>query len=174
MATKKQTDTFANIAFLSVTESAANTLTFAQLQLANTLMAEKAALIIHRADFFIQGGPSNFNGAGDKQSMAITLTDRLTDISDLSQPEILFMIERQRWDFGAAASGFLNDEPSVADFNTMPGAGILVPADRIYIAAEGTGLVNPSTVSCRLYYTVKPLDTADYWDLIEARRIMTT
>lgn len=174
MATKAKGEGFANIAYLKVTETAPNTLTFAQLQLATTLMTNKAALVIHRADFFIQGGPSNFNGAGDKQMMAVTLTDRLTDITDLSQPEILFMIERQRWDFGTAASGFLNNEPAIMDFSMLPGTGVLVPADRIYIAAQGSGLVNASTVSCRLFYTVKELETADYWDLVEARRIMTT
>ena len=53
MAAKQTKDTFANIAFMQVTESAANTLTFAQLNIANNLMNQKAAIIIHRIDLFM-------------------------------------------------------------------------------------------------------------------------
>lgn len=171
VSNKKVGDKFANIAYLTVTESAANTLTFATLNLANNLMDSKYAMIIHRAECFIY--PTQMNGTGDIVSMALTVTDRLTGLG-LIQPEVLFMRELLRTDMGAAASAIITTSPLIADFSELPGGGILVPADRLYIGAQGSGCAAANTVGMRLYYTVMPLDTADYWELIEARRIMTT
>lgn len=174
MATKRAAmDQFANIAYLTVTEAVAGTLKFARLEMANNLLTEKAALIIHRAEIFLDG-PSLMNGTGDYAIMGITLSDRITDLSDLSQPEILISMTLARADFGAAASGFLEQKPYLREFSELPGGGILVPADRLYIGIKGSGLTAVAAASCRIYYTVKPLDTADYWELIEARRVMST
>lgn len=174
MAVKKgSTDQFANIAFLSVQEAVAGTLKFARLEMANNLLTEKAALIIHRAEIFLDG-PGLMNGTGDYAAMAITLSDRITSLGDLSQPEILLSLTIQRHDFGAAASGLLEQKPYLRDFSQLPGGGILVPADRLYVGVVGSGLTAVATTSVRIYYTVKPLDTADYWELIEARRVMST
>lgn len=174
MAVKKgSADQFANIAFMTVTEDVAGTLKFARLEMANNLLTEKAALIIHRAEIFLDG-PGLMNSAGDYAVMAITLSDRITSLGDLSQPEILISMTLGRSDFGAAASGILEQKPYLRDFSELPGGGILVPADRLYIGVKGNGLTAVAATSCRLYYTVKPLDTADYWELIEARRVMST
>jgi len=174
MAKASTTDKFANIAFLSVTESAANTLTFSQLQLANNLLSEKAAIIIHRAEFLLIPLVTIFNSSGDNLKIALTLTDRITDIGDLSQPEILFAEKFSRDDLGAAASGLYLRQPFIRDFTELPGGGIIVPADRLYIGAQGNGCAAAAYATMRLYYTVMPLQVTDYWELIEARRIMTT
>jgi len=166
-------DQFANVAYLDCTESAANTLTFAQLALANTLMSEKMALVIHRAEWYF-GAYSSLNSTGDKITLALTLSDRITDLADLGQPEILFHSACERLDIGAAASGLLVFKPEIRDFNDLPGGGILVPADRLYLGVQGSGAAAAFQVKMRLWYTVKPLATADYWELIEARRVMTT
>lgn len=165
-------DKFANIAFLEVTESAANTLTFAQLQLATTLMTEKAALIIHRAELTVDD--SVLNSSGDYVDVALAVSDRIPSISDLSQPELLFYMSLQRRDLGTAASGIILEWPLQADFTSLPGGGILVPADRLYIGIKGFGAASASKGTMRLYYTIMALNTEDYWDLIEARRVMTT
>lgn len=168
----KTAEKWANIAFLSVTESAANTLTFAQLQLANNLLSEKAALIIHRAELTLDD--TQLNSSGDYIDVCLSVSDRITPISDLSQPELLYFYSRQRVDFGTAASGALKDFPIMLDFSTLPGGGLLVPADRLYIGIKGTGCAAESNAKMRLYYTILPLKTEDYWELIEARRVMTT
>jgi len=176
MAVGKTKDAFANIAFLTVAESAANTLTFAQLQLTTTLMSEKAALIIHRAEFNLNNINSCFDSTSDYCDLALTVSDRVTPLYDLSQPEILFFARTQRQDFGAAASGFLYDGPRIIDFTNLPGTGLIVPADRLYIGIKSTGApgANVQSVQMRLYYTVKSIATDEYWELIEARRVMTT
>ncbi len=173
-AKSKAGDKFANIAHLSVTESAAGTLAFAQLAMANTLMSERFAMVIHRAEVTISNPHSQFNASGDTASYGLALSDRITNITDLSQPELLFFGQTTRIDIGTAASGFFYERPQIFDFTDLPGGGLLVPADRLYIGALGTSLVAVLTVSMRLYYTVMPLETSDYWELIEARRVMTT
>lgn len=170
----KQTDAYANIAYLEALESAANTLTWTRLQLASNLMSEKAALIIHRADIQLDPNGTALNGANDFTSMCIAVSDRITDIRDLSQPEILLGLWLSRIEYGAAASGILTERPKVLDFTTLPGGGIIVPADNLYIGIESGGAAAALSAKCRLYYTVKPLKTEEYWDLIEARRVMTT
>lgn len=167
-------DKYANIAYLNVTESAANTLTFAQLQLATTLISEKAAVIIHRAEMFLVNTLNAITSSGDYTDVGISLSDRVSAIHALDEPENLFFWRTQRFDFGAAASGQFVHDPQVLDFTQLPGGGILVPADRLYIGICGSGEAAANSAQVRLHYTVKPLQVAEYWDLIEARRVMTT
>lgn len=175
MAEKKgKNDSFANIAFLTATESAAGTLTFAKIDMASPMMGEKYALVIHRAESIMSNIHSQFNSTADTAYWALTVSDRLTSIQDLSQPEILFMDSLLRADFGAAASGLLVERPILHDFTSLPGGGLLVPADRLSLGVYGSGLAAALTVSMRVYYTVMPLATDQYWELIEARRVMTT
>jgi len=173
-AKSKAGDKFANIAHLQCTEGSAGTLAFAQLAMANTLMSERFAMIIHRADITISNIHSQFNASGDTASYALCLSDRVSNITDLSQPEVLFAGQVTRVDIGTAASGLFYQRPLEMDFSRLPGGGILVPADRLYLGVLGTSLVAALTVAMRIYYTVMPLDTSDYWELIEARRVMTT
>ena len=56
----------------------------------------------------------------------------------------------------------------------MPGGGIIVPADRLFIGIASGGAAAAQAASMRLYYTVMELAEVDYWQLIEARRVMTT
>lgn len=171
--TASVTDKFANIAYLKVTESSAATLTFAQLQLANNLISEKAALILNRAEFMVSGLAS-LNSTGDYVDIALTVSDRVTPLDDLSQPEILFHQAVERVDHGTAATSHLVEWPFTRDFNSLPGGGILVPADRLYLGIKGTGTTPAISAIMRLYYTVISLTTDDYWELIQARRVMTT
>lgn len=173
MATKKSMDNYANIAFLTILETAANTLSWARLQLASSLMSEKAALIIHRADVQLTRHAAVLNANTAIISTCLSVSDRVTDIRDLSQPEILFQLECQRVDVTAVSTHFPMS-PVVLDFSTLPGSGIIVPADNLYIGIKGTTCGAAGLASMRLYYTVKPLETNEYWDLIEARRVMST
>jgi hypothetical protein len=174
MANKAVQDTFANLAFLTVTETAANTLTFAQLQIASNLMDKKYALVINRAEYLTSVAATVFDTTGDYINIALVVSNKLTTIADLSQPEVLDMVQFMRTDYGTAATSITQQFPIVKDFTNLPGGGILVPADRLYLAAKGTGLASASVSYVRMYYTVKEITVNDYWELIEARRIMTT
>jgi hypothetical protein len=158
---------------MAVIESAANTLTFAQLQLATVLMDQKMAMIIHRLDVFPDLNSTDLSANNSSIGIALTLTDRITSINDLSQPEIMFYRQYKRVDITAVSSWQIT-QPEIVDYNSMPGGGLIVPADRLYIGIAGNACGGAAVASMRIYYTIKAIDTADYWELIEARRIMTT
>jgi hypothetical protein len=175
MAVKGQTkDAFANIAYLMVQESASATLTFAQLALAGQLIGQKYAIIVHRVETRLHMAMSDFAGTADKVRYALTVSDRITDITDLSQPEILFYGDFQRYDTGTAASSHFIHMPFIRDFMQLPGGGLLVPADRMYAGVLSTSLAIAAQISMRVYYSVKELAVDEYWELIEARRVMST
>lgn len=171
-----KSDKFSNIAYLSVTESALNTLTFARLDIATgALLGEKKfGMIIHRASYGISPASwAYFNGTVDFLTYALTVSNNLSTLGD-SMPEVVDSGSLMRIDLGVAASGGFHHGPIVHDFSELPGGGLIVPVDRLYLAAVGSGLSAASSVAARLYYTMLELSQADYWDLVEARRIIST
>lgn len=173
MAESKRKDTYANIAYLSQVESAANTLTFKTLSIAtSSLLDKKFGLLINRCDLEFSA-PNIFDTSMDFFQTALTVSDSIADLG-LSRPEVILRQVWRRVDFGAAASGAVVEYPIVRDFSTMPGGGILVPADRLYIGVLGSGCSAAGTGIIRIYYTVVELNSEDYWQLVESRRILST
>jgi len=169
---KAASDKFANMAYLTVVESSATTLTFGKLDIANNLLSEKVALVIHRTESIVVS-PTHLVGAADAITYALVVSNKLTDIYDLSQPEILFTKQIVRHDAGTPATAAFFELPLVNDFSTLPGGGLIVPADRLYVGIVGYSTATASTIKMRLYYTVMPLAEADYWELIQARRVLS-
>lgn len=172
MAAGARKDTYANFAYFFVTESAANTLTWAKLEIATgSLLDKKFGLLINRFD--VEMYPySILNSDGDTFTLGVSVSNSITDLS-LSRPEVIMREIWTRVDYGAAASGILVDRLKVRDFSTMPGGGILVPADRLYIGAVGSGCGAVGNAVARMYYTVVELSSEDYWQLVESRRILS-
>jgi len=173
MAVKTSKDIYANMAYLGVLETAANTLTFAKLQIAYpSLLDRKYGLLINRCDIEF-AGLSGLDATSDAVECAITVSDGISSLS-LQNPEVLIREKLIRWDIGAAASGFFFHLPITRDFSTMPGGGILVPADRLFIAVKGTTAGNAMNAYMRLYYTIIELSAEDYWQLVESRTLLST
>jgi len=169
MAEKK--DQFANLAVITVTESAANTLTFKKLETGISLN-EKVAWVINRVDYLVDSlQAAQFNGDGDSLKFGLCVNNALT-VANFNEGSILDMELYQRSDFGAAASGKIIHLPLTVDFSSMPAGGIIVPPVPIYLFAKGNGLVAAATVIARIWYTLLPLATDQYWELVEARRVL--
>lgn len=173
MAVKTKADQFSNMAYLSVTEAVAGTLKFTKLQVASEFGGPSKAMIINRIEF-LAGALSNLNSANDGIDMALTLSDRVSDISDLSQPEVIAWAQILRVDMGTAASGIIHTFPLMRDFSTMPGGGLIVPVDYLYLGVKSTNAAGVCSATMRLYYTALELDTASYLELLQARRVLTT
>jgi len=176
MATKA-TDTFANIAAIQCDESAANTLTYKKLE-TGIAVFEKVAWLISRIEYAINNiGAAQLNATGDTIRLALTVSNMLASLSSGIQQtasEVLHAMLIQRQDYGAAASGGLHIQPFAFDFSMLPGGGILVPPTAIYLAVQGEGCVAANTAWARIYYTTRQLSTEDYWQLVEARRIIAS
>jgi hypothetical protein len=170
---KLQTDRFPNQAVIQVTESAPNTLTFKKLETGISLF-EKIAWIIARVEYYVSSTlAAQFNADGDYEDIALTTTDQMTALA-LTNAAVIDYMSVHRQDYGVAASGGLITKPFVKDFTSLPGGGILVPPNPLYLGAKGTGLVAASTITAKFFYTTYELEKDEYWELVESRRIISS
>jgi hypothetical protein len=166
-------DQFANQAIVSVLESAANTLTFKKLETGISI-ADKVAWILSRIEYFVSGmDAADFNGDADTLEFGLSVSAAFTTAA-LTETSVLDYNNVARRDIGTAASGFFLYLPWVKDFSSLPGGGILVPPVPLYVFAKGTGLANAKTVVARLWYTNLSMTVDQYWELVEARRIISS
>jgi hypothetical protein len=164
------TETFANFAIMTVVESAANTLTFKKLE-AGINIYSKTGWILNRVEYYPGASFGLFNSSGDSLTIGITQSNTLSSI-DPTEPGVLAR-ERILYEaFGTAATGLLVPDPVVQDFSSLPGGGILVLPNPIYLAAAGSGLSGASTVTARLWYTQVTLSDADYFELLQLRSVI--
>ncbi len=177
MAAKTSNDEFANVATITVTETGANTLTWKKLETGISL-TEKVAWIINRVEYFVTGNVStDFNAANDRLFVALSVAQTaatLVTAAAYVDPTILDLYVLSREDIGAAASGLLMERPYIKDFSTLPGGGIIVPPTPLFMGAQGVSLANAQTVVVKMYYTLINLSTDQYWQLVEARRVISS
>jgi len=173
MADKSGMDKFANQAIITVTETATDTLTFKKLETGVSL-TEKVAWIINRVEYIINNFTASlFNSSGDAIKFGLSVSNAFASASFDEQAIIDYNLV-QRADFGTAASGGFMELPIIKDLSSLPSGGILVPPVPLYGFAQGVGLAAASTVACRIYYTLLPLAIDQYWELVEARRILVS
>lgn len=176
MAAKgKVSDNFANMATITCVESAANTLTYKKLETSFGTF-EKIAWVIHRLEYYLYSTATDFNSAGDALQVALMTGNSRTSIIDtgtFTDPQVLDIFSFFRADCGVAASGSLYTRPISHDFTALPSGGLIVPPAPLYGAIQGFGMAGAGTIVIRAYYTIKELATDEYWELVEARRLLT-
>lgn len=176
MASKSGVDKFANIASISVTESAANTLTFKKLETGIALF-DKIAWVIHRLETYLSIPDAGLlNSDTDSLFFGLTASNTVSTLlngATQTDPSIFYGGRWRRSDFGTAATAILHLAPWVIDFTNLPGGGLIVPPSPLYGAAQGSGCAAASTVIFRLYYTNLPLSPDEYWELVESRRMIS-
>lgn len=159
-AQKKSMDKYANLLIASVTETAANTLTFTQFPQITTLL-EKKAYLISRVEYTLQ--MSLFAAAGDDLKFGISMQNTFA-AAGADEPSIVdFNFFRSQ---GTCVEVY--NQQYIRDFSTMPGGGLLIPTRPIFLYAEGSNLGGASTTTARVYFTVIDLQPDDYWDLVQA------
>lgn len=162
-------DQYPNRAWFDVTESAANTLTFEQVQ-TGTQTFSRLAWIISRVEWHC-GNLNLLVANDDRIAAAITGSNKMTSI-DLSDPAVYAFTEIVPVVYGTAADADLYFEPWAQDFTSMPGGGLIVPSYPLYIAAKGTSLASASHVSARVYFTQIELKPDEYIELSESTRMI--
>lgn len=167
----KAKESYSQIGYLAVTESAANTLTFNGLSVFSNVLGQKG-MIIHRADYAISSTTLGVLAASqDGFQVGLAGSDALTTIA-LDDPEVYDYVFLSRRDYGTAASALILQFPIKRDFTQLPGGGLLVPADRLYGYFEGVNLSNPGGVTIRFWYTIIDLSAADYLELAQSMRVL--
>lgn len=168
MATTRKQDMYAQRAVLSVTQSVANTLTFEQLNLRLGLSQRRTAWIIHRIEWtFAKAAMEEMTASGDLMTIALTTSNQLTTLL-LTQQEVITSRELLRLDYGTAGSAEILDRPEISDFMLMPGGGLIVIPNRLYIGLTTTGLASAATAYANIYYTERELRGDDFLELLEA------
>jgi len=164
---------FVDKAIITLTQSGANALTFEQLHFGLSIK-DKYGLIIRKIEFAIaQGTVSLMTATADAVSCALVRSNTITDLS-LSQPQVIDRADFVRMDFGTAGSAqFWESPPLVRDFTNMPGGGLIVPPDPIYVAMDSSGLASAGTLTTRIFYNLAQLKPEEYWQLVESMNIIT-
>lgn len=163
-------DQFPNQAYLTVTESGANTLTFNQL-LTGVSIYEKIGWIIHRMEYLVDLTAAGFAAATDLVTFGLSVSDQISAVG-LQYSACVDYQKIERTDLGVAASGQFVQTPVVKDYSTLPGGGLMVPPNPIFLYVKGSNAPNPFTIRARMFYTVKSLKVEDYWELVEIRRMI--
>lgn len=163
-------DKFCNQAYLSVTEAAANTLTFDQL-LTGISIYEKVGWLISRMEYNIGPSSAKFAADTDQVQFGLSTSNVITGVGMENTP-VIDTNTVARIDFGAAASGFLSITPILKNFADLPGGGLLVPPNPLYLFVKGANAPNAFTIKARMFYTVISLKTEDFWELVELRRMI--
>ena len=160
---------YVNRAFGQVVESGANTLTFSQINTGISLFS-KLAWLIHRL-MWHSSARDEMTASSDYMQMALTVSNKMVGLN-LNDPAVVNLWEQHVVLNGAAATMTHYTSPHAISFTDLPGKGLLIPATPLFIAAEGVSLTNAQTISVLIFYTMVELKTEDYWELVEATRMV--
>jgi len=173
MAKAKMQDRFDQFMVFSVTQSAADTLTFSTISLGLNIF-QYAAIIISRIEYVLQRPAlAEFATTADAAELAITGSDSIASL-DITQPEVYDRVSYRVVDFGTPASAQIDYSPRVKDFTTMSGGGLIVPAQDMYMAMDSTGFAAAQSASARVYYRVEELAAGDFIELVQRLRVLSS
>ena len=165
---KMKKDSFVNRALQRITMSAANTLTFQQVNFAVGIF-QGVAIVIHRIKYYI--GSTAWREtilSTDSFQVGLTVSSQLSDIAMthvevIDQQEIIGVSTGTPDDFKQVMM------PIVSDLSTLPMGGMLVAANPIYLAVASAGLTTAIVVDVDMLFTFIELSDADYIELIQSR-----
>ena len=172
MAQHPLRDRYANIATFDVTETAAGTLTFAELRTSAGIDASRktaTALLVDEIDYFIGvAAYADMTSNGDDILMAITISSSVTDLQDMADSRILHSNIVTRVDFGTAGSAQLVKAPLVSQFFPP-----LITAERsLFLGVVSAGLASAVNVRARVYYRTVQLTDGEFLELAEVFRLV--
>lgn len=166
-------DKFDQFMHLSVTQSAANALTFGQVAIGGAVF-EYAGIIFTRVEYYLEATAiSELVANADALDLALTGSDGLTDLS-VDQPQLYDRITLEVAVSGAPATAQIIEMPIIHDFSSMPGGGLMVPAQTLFIGMDSAGCAAAQTGVIRAYYHVEKLTAADFIELVQRYRVLST
>ncbi len=162
MAKRQIADKYPNRAFETVTMSAANTLTFSQVQFGVGLFQGVAALI-HRIEWFPSAASVRELGAAtDSIDLALTNRDDLASLSPINQS----VLACKQW-IGRGAEVAADINPARSDFSGLIGGGLIIPANPLYVGMDTLGAAAASSCVVVIYMTFRELTDAEYVELVQ-------
>lgn len=166
----RQTDKYANKFFGIAVESAANTLTFAEIQ-TNVDVFSKKAWILHRLEWYFKAVAISAIDAADDVIQAALCSSNKSASLGLDDASVIDLFEICQ-SFNDATSFQLFVNPVQRDFTNLPGGGLIIAPRPLYLAVKGTSMANALTVYCRGYFTAIDLNADEYLELVDFYRIV--
>jgi hypothetical protein len=166
-------DTYANMAVITVTEPAANTLTFSKLETGINL-GSNIAWLINRIEYFLPPiDYSVFNTVLDAFDCGLAQSNKFSTIN-VNDASIIDIVHLRKNGGTATVDGVVFQMlPLVKDFSTLPGGGLIVVPNPIYGFSVGCGLAAATTTKLKVYYTQMEIKDADFYELFQSRIMLT-
>jgi len=163
-------DRFANVFTASVVQTAANALTFGEMNFGITLR-DRVAIVIDTLYFYIRRTDLLlFTAAGDEIIAALTVSDQVTNLADLGDRRILVAKWINRMDFGTAAGGALAIIPLEISFSPP----MITLPNRLFFGVDSTGLATAAIVQMRMHFrTVSITQDQQLVEVLEAFQLST-
>lgn len=170
MAVKRNQDKYPQLARASVTMSAANTLTFNQLN-TGIGVQDRLAWIIHSLEYYPSVGTmGEMTADGDYIELALSSTNGLTSLAT-GRAQLFDLFRILVTHEGTAADSHYHKFPILRDFSYLPGGGLLIPANNVYFGMTSNGLASAGVMEVRIRYSQVQLKDADFWELVQATQI---
>lgn len=162
---------FANKFYGTVTESAANTLTFSEIQTAVDIFS-KAAWVLVRLEWYLTVAQFGLLvDDGDALQMSLTASDKMSDIS-LSDPGVIDSLTLHKRVATVVGINY-HAQPITRDFSNLPSGGIIIVPRPLFVAVKGTGLASAGGASCRGYFSRVELKADEYIELVDFYRMVS-
>lgn len=169
MAKARVVDKYPNIINVTLTESAAGTLTFTDLNIGFSAF-DRIGLLIHRLEYYPENNLLDSLVADtDFVHFGVAASNQLADIN-ADERAVIDVVRLKAILEGAAATLFFTTLPIVRDYTAMPGGGILVAPRPLYGAVVAGGMAAAINVQLRMYFTTVDMADADYFELLESRQ----
>lgn len=168
MATRRK-DQYVNKIKAAVTMSAANTLTFSEIEVGLNLF-DKVGLVIHRLEYFLSSSTKvEVIANTDSIQIGLVASNQITSIGS-TERSVYDKLELQGIVSGTPGNYIQEMEPYVHDFTTFPMQGILVPPKPLYVAMDSGGLAVAGVGYLHITFTIKELSDSEYFELLETYR----
>lgn len=163
-------DVYSNLILTTFNMSAADTLTFQEIDLGISLF-ENIGLLIEKIEYIPSVETKTLLvAAADRIRFGLTNDNGISSISADDRRIIDFMELGVGGIVGAVVSSFLEVKPYVHDFTMLGGGGLIVAPRPLYAWMMTDGLGAVMGLVMRLYFRVLRLSSNEYIELLEARR----
>lgn len=162
-------DKYANVILQTCTMSAANTLTFSEVNIGLSTF-DRIGMLVSRLEYMASSTTyQELTSGADIAQVGLVGSDQVTSIGSTTRG----VYDKTEWTtipHGTPASADILVFPVIKDLSGLPGGGLLIPPRPLYLAATTGGFAAAGTFYLRLYFTTIQLKDSDYFELLETYR----